>query len=70
MCEVKYSSEYDAVCCFCVPFDDDADKLKALADKAKATNQYGEDCIWDCDYVKGRVEVYGEWLHSLEWMYF
>ena len=56
--EVKYDSEYEEVCCFCVPYDGDSGKAKELSKSAKKANDYKEECIFDCDYVQSRVNDY------------
>ena len=54
--EVKFSKEFgDRVCCFCVPFDDDAIISKTFAATAKKENKYTDDCIFDLGYVEGSV---------------
>ena len=56
--EVKYFSDYGEICCFCVPYHGDVDEAKKLSKSATKKKKYDDDCIYDCDYVKGRVEEY------------
>jgi hypothetical protein len=58
---VRYFPDFNQVCCFCVPYNDN--NLKAardLAAKAKYQNVYDDDHIFDCDYVTTRVQEYGK----------
>ena len=57
--EVKFSEEFGYLVCFffCVPFDGDAIISKAFAAKAKKENKYTDDCLFDLDYVEGRVRA-------------
>ena len=56
--EVKYFADFDQVCCFCVPYTGNLDAAKALAECAKAANEYDDENIYDCVYVRGRIKAY------------
>ena len=43
--EVKFSEEFGCFCCFCVPYDGNEIKSKALAAKAMKENKYTDDCV-------------------------
>ena len=36
----------------------DVEEAKKLSKSATKKKKYDDDCIYDCDYVKGRVEEY------------
>ena len=52
--DVKYSSEYDVVCCFCIPY----------SEAAKNANE--DDLVFDCDYVKKNCNCTGYRFHVEE----
>ena len=56
--EVKYSADFDQICCFCVPYAGNLERAKELSQEAKSSKRYRDDCIFDCDYVQTRVDVY------------
>jgi hypothetical protein len=56
--EVKYNSDFDEVCCFCVPHGGDIEKTEELSKSAQQAMIYDHECIFDCDYVQGRVDAY------------
>ena len=56
--DVKYFPLYNDICCFCVPYNGDIDESRILVEEAMVANEYDDACIFDCDYVMGRVALY------------
>ena len=52
--DVKFSFEYDVVCCFCIPY----------SEAAKNANE--DDLVFDCDYVKKNCNRTGDRFHVEE----
>ena len=56
--EVKYMPEYDQVCCCCVHVQDgDLNNAMNLAAVARGRGSYKDNCVFDCDYVRIRVDA-------------
>ena len=54
--EVKYLKEYKQVCCCCVPYTR-GDDVEIAVEEARKANNYSDKSIFDCDYVRTRVDV-------------
>lgn len=56
--DVKFMEDFGGVCCCCVVHNGDVKTTKQLAEQARRTNTYEDDYVFDCGYVKRRVDVY------------
>ena len=56
--DVKFMEDFGEVCCCCVVHNGDVKTTKQLAEQARRTNTYEDDYVFDCGYVKRRVDVY------------